>query len=318
MTLICDTINLKKGSRGEDVKELQTILARKGYYVGRIDGYYGDMTVNAVIRLQKAQGNSADGWFGKKTCQKLNKNLQNKTKTTTTRQNNTYCEGQKFSKDEIYKAGQTLKKHIKNNDNYPNFITMTSMSGNTYDVQRSIYMSLLEGRNMFAIKRGRNPNWVRADSTANNPLVIDYQNNGYNCGPTSLSMGIQMFGEYISENTLAKEGGTTRNGTSPAQLKYAAKKHGYQLEEISRNKKAVQNSLDKCRPVVMHIHTRYAGGRSCLGYMGSYGHYILCYRMSGEKYEIADPTKGFKTCPSTGIDDAKSGDFMRYYSLRAV
>lgn len=316
MTITCDKINLKKGSKGEDVKELQTILQNKGYYVGRIDGYYGDMTLNAVIRLQKAQGNTPDGWFGKKTCQKLHQTSGASKTVTKNSTNSNNCAGQKFSKNELYNAGQTLKKHIGNNDNYPNYITMTALDGVKYDVPRSIYMGLLEGRNLFAIRRGRLPNWVQANSTANNPLCFDHQNNAYNCGPTSLSMCMQMMGEYIPENQLAREAGTTRNGTGPAQLKAVAKKHGYTLTEINRNSLAVNESLKKCRPVLMHINTAYAGGRSCLGYIHRYGHYIMCYRVnSNGSYELCDPTKGFKTCRASSIDNARSGSFMKYYSL---
>ena len=67
----CTKIDLKKNSKGEDVKKLQTILKARGYYTRQIDGEYGDYTVAAVKRLQQVQGNDPDGWFGQKTCQKL-------------------------------------------------------------------------------------------------------------------------------------------------------------------------------------------------------------------------------------------------------
>ena len=71
MTLNCKNINLKKGSKGDTVKELQTILQEKKLYNGKIDGEYGPLTETAVKKLQKQQGNTQDGWFGPKTCQKL-------------------------------------------------------------------------------------------------------------------------------------------------------------------------------------------------------------------------------------------------------
>ena len=77
----CSTINLRKGSSGEDVKKLQTILKAKGFYNRQIDGSYGNYTVAAVKKLQTAQGNTPDGWFGSKTCQKL--------QSTNTTSNNT-------------------------------------------------------------------------------------------------------------------------------------------------------------------------------------------------------------------------------------
>lgn len=311
--LNCENINLKKGSKGENVKELQTILKQKGYYDGNIDGDFGDLTVQAVKLLQRHQGNTTDGWFGSKTCKKLNQSLQNDKLCTP--KGNTNATGKKFMKGEIISASETFRKHIKNNNTYPNYLEIRDSTGTVYNVSKALYMGLFEGVNMFALKNGRYPNYVVANTTANNPLCIDYQNNSVNCGPTSLSMGIQMYGEYISEPTLASACNTGRNGTSPYELQQGAKKYGYTLNEIGRNFESVKASLDKCRPVLMHIHTSYRGGRSCLGYRGAYGHYILCYGTSNGKYLLADPTKGFKVCSAVAIDNARSSSNMKYYSV---
>ena len=67
----CDKINLKRGSKGEQVKQLQTILKQQGYYNGRIDGDYGDLTVSSVKAYQKKKGLLQDGIFGPVTCKKL-------------------------------------------------------------------------------------------------------------------------------------------------------------------------------------------------------------------------------------------------------
>lgn len=67
----CSKINLSQGSKGDDVTKLQTILKARGYYTRQIDGDFGQYTKKAVIRLQQAQGNSPDGVFGPKTCNKL-------------------------------------------------------------------------------------------------------------------------------------------------------------------------------------------------------------------------------------------------------
>ena len=67
----CSKINLKEGSKGEDVKKLQNILKSRGYYTRQVDGDYGKYTKEAVKKLQRAQGNSEDGEFGPKTCNKL-------------------------------------------------------------------------------------------------------------------------------------------------------------------------------------------------------------------------------------------------------
>ena len=43
---------LKQGSTGEDVKAVQQRLKNWGYYTGEVDGIYGSLTEEAVIRFQ--------------------------------------------------------------------------------------------------------------------------------------------------------------------------------------------------------------------------------------------------------------------------
>lgn len=74
MTLNCTNINLKKGSTGDKVKELQTKLQNKGYYTRQIDGDYGTYTEQAVKNFQKANNLVVDGWVGPITCNKLQNN----------------------------------------------------------------------------------------------------------------------------------------------------------------------------------------------------------------------------------------------------
>ena len=62
---------MKKGSRGSDVKTLQTALKDKGFYSGKIDGIYGKKTVSAVKAFQRKNGLKADGVAGPKTLGKL-------------------------------------------------------------------------------------------------------------------------------------------------------------------------------------------------------------------------------------------------------
>lgn len=316
MTIDCTNIKLQKGSTGDKVKQAQTILKSLGFYGGVIDGDYGEMTVDAVNKFQRSKGLAVDGWIGQVTCKALN-NSQTSTSTTITPFKD--IAGKKFMKADIIKMAKTFRTHIKNNKNYPNYLTIMDNNGKYYNMGKSAYMGLFEDVSIFFIKNGRMPNYAVFDSTANNPLVIDYQNNGSNCGPSSLSMCMQMLAEWIPEPTLAKEMGTsTSSGTSPSQLKYGAKTHGFELVEIGRDISSVRKALAEGSPVLMHIHTSYSGGRSCLGYYGSYGHYIMCYGTSGDYYKIADPTKGFKTCYCTGIDNARSSTNMKYYRLNPV
>lgn len=65
---------LKKGSKGDDVKTLQTALKEQGFYTGKIDGIYGKKTVNAVKAYQRTCGLKADGVAGSRTLSMLYEN----------------------------------------------------------------------------------------------------------------------------------------------------------------------------------------------------------------------------------------------------
>lgn len=57
----------KYGSRGDEVKQIQTKLKRWGYYSGSVDGIYGSQTLAAVKKFQSKNGLIVDGIAGKKT-----------------------------------------------------------------------------------------------------------------------------------------------------------------------------------------------------------------------------------------------------------
>ena len=211
-------------------------------------------------------------------------------------------------------AAKTLRKNIKNGKGYLSYLTMKDMNGKSHKLTKAQYMGLFEAQNVFIMKNGRYPNYTTLNSTANNPLVMDYQDNGYTCGPTSLSMAIQMLFSYKSEKTCAKECGTViGSGTTPDKLINGAKKLGYKLTKISRNKTAVKNALTRGEPVIAHIQTKPA---TCLGYVGDYGHYILVYGLTSDGYyKIADPTKGIKKCKTSILDNATNGRAIHYYRV---
>lgn len=58
---------LKNGSRGEEVRKVQTKLKNWGYYSGSVDGVYGWQTESAVKNFQKKNGLTADGIAGTAT-----------------------------------------------------------------------------------------------------------------------------------------------------------------------------------------------------------------------------------------------------------
>lgn len=59
------------GSRGDMVKQVQTKLKNWGYYIGRVDGDFGEKTYNAVRKFQSKNGLKVDGIVGQKTYNAL-------------------------------------------------------------------------------------------------------------------------------------------------------------------------------------------------------------------------------------------------------
>lgn len=57
----------KYGSRGSEVRQIQTKLKNWGYYKGNVDGIYGSQTQAAVKSFQRKNGLSVDGIAGPKT-----------------------------------------------------------------------------------------------------------------------------------------------------------------------------------------------------------------------------------------------------------
>lgn len=58
---------LKKGSKGDEVKELQDRLKLSGFYIGAIDGVFGSETETAVKNFQKSAEIKVDGVVGPET-----------------------------------------------------------------------------------------------------------------------------------------------------------------------------------------------------------------------------------------------------------
>lgn len=61
----------KYGSRGNEVKQIQTKLKNWGYYNGNVDGIYGSQTLSAVKKFQKKNGLAVDGIAGEKTLKAM-------------------------------------------------------------------------------------------------------------------------------------------------------------------------------------------------------------------------------------------------------
>lgn len=112
MTFDCTKTSLQKGSKGSQVTELQKTLKKWGYYTGKIDGDYGNLTKTAVKKLQKATGHSQDGWFGEKTCKSYNEKLNSETKKETT-STTLDCKNINLKKGDKGTQVETLQKMLK-------------------------------------------------------------------------------------------------------------------------------------------------------------------------------------------------------------
>lgn len=67
---------LRRGVRGENVKQLQRALNAAGFKCGNVDGIYGAKTEDAVRRFQKVHdAYNVDGVYGPRTRDRLNKKV---------------------------------------------------------------------------------------------------------------------------------------------------------------------------------------------------------------------------------------------------
>lgn len=68
-----NTKTVRQGSRGASVRYLQQQLLSKLYPVGRIDGVFGNNTLQAVRQFQQENGLAVDGIVGNRTWEALNR-----------------------------------------------------------------------------------------------------------------------------------------------------------------------------------------------------------------------------------------------------
>ena len=61
----------KYGSRGDEVRQIQTKLKRWGYYNGNVDGIFGSQTLEAVKYFQRKNGLTVDGIAGPVTLKAM-------------------------------------------------------------------------------------------------------------------------------------------------------------------------------------------------------------------------------------------------------
>jgi len=117
---------LKLGSKGEDVKILQTNLNSLNYPAGTVDGIFGSKTKSAVMAFQKATGLVVDGIVGKNTYNKLNEILNSRTNNSSGQTNNTYIVQ---PGDSLFKISQKFKVSVTDLINWNNLNSTTIYPG---------------------------------------------------------------------------------------------------------------------------------------------------------------------------------------------
>ena len=141
----------------------------------------------------------------------------------------------KFSKAEMQKAMNTVKKSVKEGKGQPSAIKMVAMNGKTYTMKRKQYCGLFDNGAKFFIHNGRQANWVSYLYDSPTGFVGQEQPNGWTCGSTSLANASTQILTYKTELQCRKACNTTKNGTTPQNLINGAKKLGMKVEKINRS-----------------------------------------------------------------------------------
>lgn len=109
----CSTTSVRHGSRGACALEAQTALADHGFYAGRLDGVFGQASVNAVLNYQRAHKLRDDGAVGTATWSLLRTAPQPRISTAVPRECRTrgvvLCVGRGVRKLMYFRDGQLLK-----------------------------------------------------------------------------------------------------------------------------------------------------------------------------------------------------------------
>lgn len=104
---------LRRGSKGDDVKKLQTAL---GFTGNDLDGIYGPKTESAVTNYQKSKGLKVDGIAGNETLGSLYGTTPATSTTTPTTPNNVT---ETKDGDVVQQANSAIQQHIDANKKSP-------------------------------------------------------------------------------------------------------------------------------------------------------------------------------------------------------
>lgn len=225
----------------------------------------------------------------------------------------------RFNKSEMNKAKKYLRNYLKSNKKLPNSIRMVEMDNNkTITIKKGEYEYLFEAQHLFIKNNGYQPNWVTKNGTSTNAVIQNYQTDIYTCAVFSFQMCGQYLFDWLSPSRIRKAFKTNVNGTTPANMINGAKELGYRVTAIKRNYSAVKKCLDSGIPVIAHIQTGGNTKPACLGYQYDYGHYVHLNKAYDNKFLVADPTKGLKTCSSSQITKATGGRDIKFYKVEIL
>ena len=221
----------------------------------------------------------------------------------------------KFDKKEMKKLIKNVRNDISKGKGY-NKQTIKDTNGKKHKLSKKKIFGLLQQWNLYIYNHYRQPKTVTYNGKAKEPIIINYQDNKYQCACASFNMCIQGFGDWINEGDIAKAFNTGINGTSPSDMINGARKLGYEVKVIPRNLKGVQKAKDHGYGVIAHIDTIKAPS---LGYLNNYGHYVCISRITkAGNYRVFDPTKGVHSIKPVELDHAMLNREINYYSVRPL
>lgn len=327
----CETINLKKGSTGSLVVELQTKLKKDGYYKAAVDGIFGVKTENAVKALQKKNGNTADGWFGPKTCTKAGYNTPIANSTPASQAlGEIYCNTVNIKSGSTGSQVSLLQSKLINTGY--SYVKINAIC-DTNTVKAIKALQKKQGNSedgVFGPKTCKKTGWFKdskititststttAPSTTTTttpstststtstqlpttktlPVYVFNQGDAISCGPTSSCIAFSYYDIVTPSNFSASKkkimnlAGTGNSGTNPDSLVTA-------ISKFNSNYRMEQHAYDG-----MPILKKFIGNNNpclahinttpALGYQGVYGHYIAVtgYNTTNNTVRIVDPSR---------------------------
>ena len=130
----------KYGSRGEEVRQIQTKLKRWGYYNGNVDGIYGSQTLEAVKYFQRKNGLKVDGIAGTQTLNAMGITSSSSNQSSTSNSNDVnllsrliYGEARGEPYTGQVAVGAVVLNRVKNSS-FPNTIAGVIYQRGAFDV----------------------------------------------------------------------------------------------------------------------------------------------------------------------------------------